>query len=148
MPVSLTHYAFPHNVLTDHPASTAQVVRATGCASLPSLISHDKGTSLATHPDVRSEQEEQSNSDEELLAGALALMTAHAQANADDRCPLAHAISGHVLQLAQQPSLSTEFRVALSILAAHWDVLAADPSSQIDPQGDHHLWHSAPMRVQ
>lgn len=87
-------------------------------------------------------------SDEELLASALALMTAHAQASAKDKRSLAHSVSVQVLRLASGRTLSTEFQVALAVLAAHWAVLAEDPSPQHLPDSDRQLWHPAPVSLQ
>lgn len=87
-------------------------------------------------------------SEEEMLAGALALMTAHAQASVADKRSLAHSISVQVLRLATGRTLSAEFRVALAVLAAHWAVLAEDPSPPHLPDGDRQLWHAAPGSVQ
>lgn len=96
----------------------------------------------------REVQPEPPVSDEEMLAGALALMTAHAQAGDADRRSLARSISAQVLRLACGGSLSAEFRAALAVLAAHWSVLAEDASPQHLPDGDRQLWHPAPRALQ
>ncbi len=90
----------------------------------------------------------QADSDEEILAGALALMTAHAQASEQDKRSLAQSISVQVLRLASGKTLSAQFKVALAVLAAHWALLADDPSVQHLPDGDRQLWHPAPGSVQ
>lgn len=87
-------------------------------------------------------------SDEEMLAGALALMTAHAQASVEDKRALARSISKQVLRLASGKTLSAGFKVALAVLAAHWAVLAEDPSPQHLLDGDRQLWHPAPVSLQ
>lgn len=87
-------------------------------------------------------------SEEEMLASALVLMTAHAQARAGDKRSLAHSIAVQVQRLAGGQSLSAEFRVALAVLAAHWSALAEDPSPQHLPDGDRQLWHPAPASLQ
>ncbi len=87
-------------------------------------------------------------SEEEMLAGALALMTAHAQASVADKRSLAHSISVQVQRLASGGTLSAEFKGALAVLAAHWAALAEDPSSQHLPDGDRQLWHPAPVSLQ
>ena len=87
-------------------------------------------------------------SDEEMLASALALMTAHAQSDIADKRALARSVSVQVQRLAGGKTLSAEFRVALEVLAAHWALLAEDPSPQHLPDGDRQLWHPAPVSVQ
>lgn len=88
------------------------------------------------------------DSDEEILASALALMTAHAQASEQDKRSLARSVSVQVLRLAGAQTLSEQFKVALAVLAAHWALLADDPSPQHLPTGDRQLWHPAPGSVQ
>jgi hypothetical protein len=87
-------------------------------------------------------------SEEEMLAGALALMTAHAQASVADKRSLARTIAVQVQRLASGRTLSAEFKVALAVLAAHWAALAEDPSPQHLPDGDRQLWHPAPVSLQ
>ena len=61
---------------------------------------------------------------EALLAGTLALMTAHAQCDcADRRRVLEGRITGNLTQLAQQPTLRPQFRGALCNLRRHWQRL-------------------------
>jgi hypothetical protein len=82
--------------------------------------------------------------DEELLASALALMTAHAEAPRQRQIELASVVGRHVLLIAVDLSASSEFRQILSVLAAHWNVLA-DPRARTElPSGDPNLWHPAP----
>lgn len=86
--------------------------------------------------------------DEELLAGALALITAHAEACAQRRAELAPVVGAHVLLLATDLSASLEFRRVLSVLSAHWQALAGGRYAAQAPSGDPLLWHFAPARVQ
>ncbi|HEY0885655.1 MAG TPA: hypothetical protein VGE20_10260 [Ramlibacter sp.] len=69
------------------------------------------------------------------------------QAPAEKRS-LARSISVQMLRLAGGRTLSDEFKVALAVLAAHWALLADDPSPQHLPDGDRQLWHPAPVSVQ
>lgn len=86
--------------------------------------------------------------DEELLASALALMTAHAQAPRQRQFELASTVGTHVLLIALDVSASADFKRVLSVLAAHWNVLA-DPRAHTEaPSGDPCLWHAAPPRLQ
>lgn len=104
-----------------------------------------ESTSMTRSGDVPSGS--QAESDEEILAGALALMTAHAQAAEQDKRLLARSISVQVLRLASGKTLSAQFKVALAVLAAHWAVLADDAPPQHLPDGDRQLWHPAPGSV-
>ena len=86
--------------------------------------------------------------DEELLAGALALMTAHAEAPLQRQTELARAVGAHVLLIASDLSASAEFRQLLAVLSAHWGVLADVQRHSELPSGDPRLWHLAPAQVQ
>ena len=58
---------------------------------------------------------------EALLAGTLALMTAHAQSGNDSHRPLmARKVATNIQVLAQHPSLSLSFRTMLARLQARW----------------------------
>ena len=75
--------------------------------------------SLAT-PD----EEERVPSAEAILAGTLALMTAHAEAACSvQRRRMAQKVELNLAGLAEHPALSLHFRLALSALKAHWQLL-------------------------
>lgn len=82
---------------------------------------------------------------EALLAGALALMTGHAQACCDGRRQLlARKVADNLQLLAQHAALSPDFRAMLGRLQQHW---AQQDSSQaqLSPQA---LIHRAPGTLQ
>ena len=61
---------------------------------------------------------------EAILAGTLGLMTAHAQAACNlQRQRIARKVEGNLAGLAEHPDLSLHFRLALSALTAHWQLL-------------------------
>jgi hypothetical protein len=61
---------------------------------------------------------------EAILAGTLGLMTAHAQAACDvQRQHIAQKVELNLADLAEHPDLSLHFRLALSALTAHWQLL-------------------------
>lgn len=85
------------------------------------------------------------SSGEETFAGALTLMTAHAQAPAEERAALARAVSAQLVRIASIACGSPECRLALSVLAAHWAALS---DARIDSKEDVLLWHVAPATIQ
>ena len=61
---------------------------------------------------------------EAILAGTLALMTAHAEAACKvQRRRMAQKVELSLAGLAEHPALSLHFRLALSALTAHWQLL-------------------------
>ncbi len=61
---------------------------------------------------------------EAILAGTLGLMTAHAQAACNvQRQRIAQKVELNLAGLAEHPALSLHFRLALSALSAHWQLL-------------------------
>lgn len=69
---------------------------------------------------------------EALVAGTLALMTAHAQAADDEqRLRMAQKIGANLTQLAAHNCMSPQFRMMLGNLVAHWQLLRA--TQQGDP---------------
>lgn len=91
------------------------------------------------------DQDEPSSPGEETFAGALALMTAHAQARDGERAALARAVSAHLVRIASVACASAGCRLALSVLAAHW---AAISDERVELPEDVLLWHVAPATVQ
>lgn len=85
---------------------------------------------------------------EALLAGTLALMTAHAQACCtNSRSVMEAKILANLSQLANQPGLSPQFRAALGNVRRHWQVMhgaCADAATAEDPR----LWHASPASFQ
>jgi hypothetical protein len=67
------------------------------------------------------------SSAEAMLAATVALMTGYAQVSTlEQRCLMAHKVCAALLQLADDPDLSVDFRMALSALHRHWQVLLAE----------------------
>lgn len=61
---------------------------------------------------------------EAILAGTLALMTAHAEAACNfQRRRMAEKVELNLVGLSAHPALSLHFRLALSALGAHWQLL-------------------------
>jgi hypothetical protein len=83
---------------------------------------------------------------EALLAGTLALMTAHVQACCDGhRARIVDKVNDNLAQLAGNCALSPPFRTALWNLRIHWQMLKdAAPLPARDPQ----LWHAGTHSVQ
>lgn len=85
---------------------------------------------------------------EALLAGALALMTGHAQACCDgQRDVLARKVADNLQLLARHTGLSSEFRTLLRQLQRRWvqqDATQAEPARLPPPV----LWHKAPVSLQ
>jgi hypothetical protein len=70
------------------------------------------------------DEEERLPCAEAILAGTLALMTAHAQAACNvQRQRMAQKVELNLAGLAEYPALSLHFRLALSALTAHWQLL-------------------------
>lgn len=64
------------------------------------------------------------SSAEAMLAGTLALMTGYAQVSTiEQRCVMADKVCDALSELADDPDLSPPFRMALSALHSHWQVL-------------------------
>lgn len=85
---------------------------------------------------------------EALLAGALALMTGHAQACcAGQRDAMAHKVAEHLQLLQRHPALSAQFRAMLGQLQPRWAAQerGVDAPLQRAPQV---LWHRAPEGLQ
>lgn len=85
---------------------------------------------------------------EALLAGALALMTGHAQACcAGQRDLMARKVAHNLQLLARHPSLSAGFRSMLVQLQRRWaeQEHGAGGMVQLPPQV---LWHKAPEGLQ
>jgi hypothetical protein len=83
---------------------------------------------------------------EAMLAGTLALMTAHVQACCDgQRARIVDKVNDNLAQLAGNPALSPPFRTALWNLRIHWQMLKdAEPQPARDPR----LWHAGHQSVQ
>lgn len=83
---------------------------------------------------------------EALLAGTLALMTAHAQACCDERRQLMAAkIVANLSQVIEQPAMSPQFQAAMWNLRTHWQGLQAQ---SVAPAADRQLWHAQPSSLQ
>lgn len=85
---------------------------------------------------------------EALLAGALALMTGHAQACcAGQRGVMARKVADNLHMLARHSALSPEFRTMLAKLQQRWAQQDAGPHDlvRLPPQV---LWHKTPEALQ
>lgn len=72
---------------------------------------------------------------EAILAGTLGLMTAHAQAAANDqRRRIAQVVEDNLAGLSEHPALSFHFRQSLSALRLHWQLLQLEYRSS--PEGE------------
>jgi hypothetical protein len=68
---------------------------------------------------------------EALVAGTLALMTAHAQATCeDDRAYMARKVLDNFAQLSSHTCISAQFRRVLRVLEEHWQALQALPGEE------------------
>ena len=86
---------------------------------------------------------------EAMLAGTLALMTAHAQACCDDHKTLmARKIASHLLVLSEHPLLSPPFKTMLWNLREHWCGRVEPRQSTPTAQSEQGLWHASPSAVQ
>ncbi len=74
--------------------------------------------------DAERDEEQRILCAEAILAETLALMTGHAQAAGDvQRRRIAQKVGLDLAGLAEHPALSPHFRLALSTLTTHWQVL-------------------------
>ncbi len=108
------------------------------------MPSHEPPSSAPRHAD----EEYGMPCAEALLAGALALMTGHAQACcAAQRELMARKVADNLQLLAGHCGLSPDFRALLSRLQHHWVRQdQADPGPlRLPPQP---LWHKTPEAVQ
>lgn len=86
---------------------------------------------------------------EALLAGTLALMTAHVQACCDNhRGLMAGKVIGNLTLLSQHPSLSAEFRTMLWNLRLRWRAQLEQGGSALPSVRDQRLWHTGPVSIQ
>jgi hypothetical protein len=108
------------------------------------MAAHDAPSSAPRHAD----EEYGMPCAEALLAGALALMTGHAQACcAGQREHMARKVADNLQLLARHPSLSAEFRSMLAQLLQRWAVQDRGDEGvpRLPPQV---LWHKAPEALQ
>jgi hypothetical protein len=108
------------------------------------MAAHDTPSSAPRHAD----EEYGMPCAEALLAGALALMTGHAQACCDgQRDLMARKVADNLQLLARHPSLSAEFRSMLVQLQRRWAAQdgGTDSAPRLPPQV---LWHKAPEGLQ
>ncbi|WP_326539254.1 hypothetical protein [Pseudorhodoferax sp.] len=108
------------------------------------MAAHDSPSSAPRHAD----EEYGMPCAEALLAGALALMTGHAQACcAGQRDLMARKVADNLQLLARHPSLSAEFRSMLVQLQRRWSEQdrGAEGLVRLPPQA---LWHKAPEGLQ
>ena len=85
---------------------------------------------------------------EALLAGTLALMTAHTQACcANHRSRMEAKILSNLSQLGNQAGLSPQFRAALANVRRHWQVLHGACADAATAQ-DARLWHASSASFQ
>ncbi|MGC3985292.1 MAG: hypothetical protein QM777_11480 [Pseudorhodoferax sp.] len=108
------------------------------------MAAHDTPSSAPRHAD----EEYGMPCAEALLAGALALMTGHAQACcAGQRDLMARKVSDNLQLLARHPALSAEFRSMLVQLQQRWTTQDAGGRDmlRLPPQV---LWHKAPEGLQ
>ena len=85
---------------------------------------------------------------EALLAGTLALMTAHAQGCCEPhRLLLTRKVAEHLAQLGAHPMLSQQFRHVLGNLQTLWQLQLEKGAAPTVPRDDR-LWHAAPGAVQ
>ena len=98
--------------------------------------------------DTRNDEEYRLPCAEAILAGTLALMTGHAQSRCDvQRHCMAQKIGSNLGKLAEHPELSQQFRMALSKLRTHWQVLMDQGQAPVPARQDRHLWHAGPATV-
>lgn len=84
---------------------------------------------------------------EALIAAALALMTAHAQAGCEVRRSVMEAkIVANLSQLEHQCVLTPQFRAAMRSLRAHWETIRGH--GEAFTARDKRFWHPAPALFQ
>lgn len=101
---------------------------------------------MACHDTTPSFEEYELPAVEAVLAGTLALMTAHAQAC----CPaqrrlMKGRIVSNLAVLGEHPQLTTVFRCALDKLRCHWELMLEDGGEAPDPE---RLRHPTPATLQ
>lgn len=86
---------------------------------------------------------------EALLAGTLALMTGHVQANDNvQRLLMANKISHNLFSLQHHPGLTPEFGLVLARLQKAWQQLAGQSMAADASCPATGLWHGAAVLVQ
>lgn len=93
----------------------------------------------------RSEVDESTWTREEAFAAALALMTEHAKAPDEGQAALAQTVSMYLMGIASAFCPSTDCRLALLVLAAHWASMGEARSFRDE---DVVLWHVSPATIQ
>lgn len=103
---------------------------------------------MPNEPLLNQDEEYQLPCAEALLAGTLALMTAHVQACDTHRVLMARRIGGQLRELAAHPMLSPQFKTMLWNLGARWGGEGGQTAPEARPASERPLWHATPDTVQ
>ncbi len=103
---------------------------------------------MSTLIEIEGQEEYRLPCHEALLAGTLALMTGHAQADCDStRQAMNSKIVDNLSHLAGHPMLSPLFRAALRSLLDHWLAMQRQPLAPC-ASSDPRFWHASPASMQ
>lgn len=98
--------------------------------------------------DMKTNEDYRLPSAEAILAGTLALMTGHAQSRCEaQRHCMARKIGTNLCKLAEHPDLSQQFRMVLSNLRNHWQILMDQGQAASSARQDPRLLHASPSTI-